>query len=53
MQKDNPAVRECPKDARTIHTWRRNPDGTAHCVNCGQPLNREQTADCFGDDDAQ
>lgn len=48
MDKNNPAVFECPKGKMALHTWQRNPDMTATCVKCGLVLTREQADDCYG-----
>ena len=38
---------ECPKSE--IHRWKRNDDGTATCLNCGQKLTKDEADDCFTD----
>lgn len=48
MKPDNPAVYECPKDKRGIHSWRRYEEtGRAMCVKCKLVLTPEHTAEVF------
>lgn len=47
MKPDNPAVYECVSHRYGIHTWKRNDDGTATCLNCNKRLTRDQATDAL------
>lgn len=47
MRPSNPACYECPKGRNTLHTWKRNKDLTARCVECGLTLNKIDAAEVF------
>jgi len=49
MRPSNPACYECPKGKNTLHTWRRNADMTATCIECDTTLSVEDAAECFRD----
>lgn len=49
MDKNNPAVYECPKGKSGLHTWERNPDMSATCKSCKLYLTVLQAADCYED----
>lgn len=49
MKPNNPAAYECPKDKRSIHTWRLYKETRrAMCTNCGLGLTPNETEDMLG-----
>lgn len=50
MDKNNPAVYECPKAKRAgMHHWWKDPNGLAMCLNCDLRLSLEHTRQVYED----